>query len=256
MKHPDAVSSVLSWKVRGAEVEPEGGDVLSTLGAATAYLELLQGVAELRREKLLFMGLRVDRGILMVELQVDEPAVARAASRDAHEYLDGRRLAPQGIRSYLAEVHRAMSRLPADQTVRVSVGDFEAEVGRPGAEQHISGSEIVELRAVVVRVGGRPARVAVASDVEGEFTLALSQEQAMAIARQLYREIDLSAEVSRDEDGTIVDGTVLELFALEDVEGQVEANVWRQWFSVAGAGWDNVDDIERELGRSRGAGAP
>lgn len=256
MKHPESVGSILSWKVRGADIEPARVDVVSTLGAATAYLELLRGVAALRREKLLITGLRIDDDILAIEFQVDEPTVARAASRDAQEYLDGRRLAPRGIQSYIDEVRRALGRLPANQTVRVSVADFEAEVAPPGKEQHVALAEIVELRVVVTRVGGHPARVAVVNDVEGAFTLVLSQEQAAAIAHWLYREVDLSAEVSRDEDGKIVAGTMLEFFELEDAEGPVEADVWRQWFRAAGAGWDDVDDVERELDRSRGVESP
>lgn len=252
----EQLSSLLSWKVGGAGAEPARLNVLSTLGAATAYLELLQGVAGLRREKLLVTGLRIDNDILIFELQVDEPAVARAASSDAQEYLDGRRLAPRGIKSYIDEVHRTLGRLPSNQTVRVSVADFEAEVARHGTEQHVPRPEIIELRVVVIRVGGHPPRVAVVNDVEGAFTLTLSQAQAASIAHWLYREIDLSAEVSRDEDGQIVEGTVLELFELDDAEGQVEADVWRRWFSDAGAGWDDVDDIELELDRSRGVESP
>jgi hypothetical protein len=256
MKQLEQVDSTLSWEVQGADVEPSQVDVLSTLGAATAYLELLQSVAELRREKLHFTSMRIEKGILAIELQVDEPAVARAASRDAQEYLDGRRLAPQGIKHRIHEVHRALGRLPVSQTVRVSVADFEAEVARQGKEPHLPPTEILELRVAVIRVGGHPARIVVINDVEGAFSLALSQEQAAAIAHRLYREVDVSAEVSRDEDGKIVDGTVLEFFELEDAEGQAEADTWRQWFSAAGAGWDDVDDIEAELDRSHGVGSP
>lgn len=28
-----------------------------------------------------------------------------------------------------------------------------------------------------------------------------------------------------------------------------ELQAWRDWFAKAGAGWDDVDDIEAELGR-------
>ena len=248
--------STLSWQVRGAGVEPSSVDVLSTLGAATAYLELLQGVAELRRTKLHFTSMRLGEELLVLEFQVDEPAVARTASSDAQEYLEGRKLAPRRIKSYLEQVQRALDRLPANHTIRVSMSDFEAEIARQAKEHHAPPAEVLELRAVVMRVGGHPARVAVVNDVEGLFTLALSQEQAAAIAHWLYREVDVSAEVSRDEDGKIADGTVLAFSGLEHAEGQVEADIWRQWFSAAGAGWNDVDDIEAELGRSHGVGSP
>lgn len=256
MKRTQPSNATLSWELQGAGVEPSHFDVLSTLGAATAYLALLHGVAQLRQEHLHFTGMRIEAGSLVLAFQVDEPDVARAATRDAQDYLEGRRMAPRGLKTRISEVHRTLSRLPAAQRVRVSVADFETEVARQSQERLVPRIEFLELRVIVIRVGGHPPKVAVINDVEGALTLALSQEQAEAMAHRLYREVDLSAEVSRDGDGKTIEGTVLELFELEDAEGQAEADAWRQWFSAAGAGWDDVDDIDAELDRSRNVEAP
>jgi hypothetical protein len=39
------------------------------------------------------------------------------------------------------------------------------------------------------------------------------------------------------------------------ISARREIAEWRKWFAVAGSGWDEVDDIERELGRTENDGA-
>jgi hypothetical protein len=106
--------------------------------------------------------------------------------------------------------------------------------------------ELVELRVRVNQVGGEPARISVVSDVDGAFTASLSIKLAEAIACHLYKEVDVSASIERAEDGRIVDACVHEFHPVAVLEA--EAKVWRDWFAVAGEGWDDVDDIEGELG--------
>lgn len=245
-------SAELSWEIRGAGVRPERFDVPAALGAATAYLALLQRVAEIRNERLCFTGMRIEPGSVAFKFQVDEPVIARTVAKDAKEYLEGRRLPPRGVTTRVREVHSWVERLPEGYTAHVRVANFESEVARRGQNQMGPRAEWVELRIIVMRVGGKPPKLAAFNEVEGGFTCAISEEQqAQAIARNLYREVDMSAEIVRDIDGKIVDGTLISFHEIDEIEGEAEADAWRAWFSEAGGDWDEVEDIEVELERSR-----
>jgi hypothetical protein len=68
---------------------------------------------------------------------------------------------------------------------------------------------------------------------------------ASDLAKYLYGKVDAVLRLRRNDDGTIESG-VLESFTPLDDE-TVEA--WRNWFRATGSEWDDIDNIERELGR-------
>lgn len=245
----------MSVEIRGQDLDPAHFDVLSGLAYVNAYLELIVGLAEVNDERITFRGLRIEAGSVAFKVDVDQPAVARGLAREAADLIEGRRLAPRGLRTRVRNVNHALAKLPAGCSAHVRVGQYAVALTPPADDADAPRIEAIQLRVMVYRVGGKPPRVSVASDVEGGFTLSLREPLAERIANHLYREVDLVAMVRRAEDGRIVDGEALDFAAVEDSSPGDEADAWRRWFAVAGANWDEVDDIELELERGRGDGA-
>lgn len=219
-----------------------------------AYLDLLSGVAQAKQETVHFKGLRLEPGSVAFKIDVDEPVLAREITKEASEMIMGRRLPPRGLRTRVRTVQQALSRMPAGNAAHVCVDSYHTQLSPIPDEASGPRVEFVELRVTVYRIGGTPARVSVASEVDGGFTLSIDQAEAEAIAKHLYREVDLVARVERTDDGKIADGKAIRFFPVEPVTEEEEADLWRGWFATAGGDWDEVEDIEAELDRGRGRG--
>ena len=91
---------------------------------------------------------------------------------------------------------------------------------------------LVTLPARVVKVGGREPSVRFDSPLESEeFTLRASEDLARALGNQLYREVEISAQIERGRDGAIAGGEVL-AFELVDAACEDPWGPWEQWFQA------------------------
>jgi hypothetical protein len=102
---------------------------------------------------------------------------------------------------------------------------------------------------MLVSIGGIKHSTArfVSDSEDRNFTLRLeSKVEAQRLARFIYGALDITAEVHRDDDGIIVDG---ELIEFHEVASGDPLAAWRRWYEVAGSDWDDLEDIEAELGR-------
>ncbi len=72
-------------------------------------------------------------------------------------------------------------------------------------------------------------------------------DDAKRLGAHLYEAIDIVAKVRRNPEDKIVGGLLTEWEPLEEGSG-VEA--WRDWFVRSCPEWEDVDDVERELGRT------
>lgn len=246
-------SDAISVEIHGPpSLSPSNFDVLSGLAYVHTYLDLLSAVAQAKKETVNFKGLRLEPGSVAFKVDVDEPILAREITKEATEMIMGLRLPPRGLRTRVRNVQQALSRIPAGNAAHVSVDSYSTQLSPIPNDAGGPRIELLELRVTVYRIGGTPARVSVASEVDGGFTLSIDQAEAEAIAKHLYHEVDLVARVERTDDGMIADGKALQFFPVERVAEDEELDVWRDWFAPAASEWDEVEDIEAELDRHRG----
>lgn len=110
--------------------------------------------------------------------------------------------------------------------------------------------ETTSLRGRVLRVGGvRPTVRLRSRSEEGDFSLRLRDEAvARRLAQHLYSEVDFTARIHRDEDGSIESGDVEEFWPLSNDD---PVTAWKAWFSENAKPWNDVSDIESEILRGR-----
>jgi hypothetical protein len=233
-------------------LSPDNFDVVGAMNYVSALLDLIAGLADKQREPLSFLGMSIVPGSVAFCVHVDRPEIAWRLADAAGDLVGGRVLAPHGLRTRVARVIDSIAKLPSGVIPVVKVGENKVVIGAPHHDKQARTVEEAELRVRVYRVGGEPARLSAIADVDGAFTASLTHELAEAIANHLYKEIDLVATIERAEDGKIVDAIVHQFHPVEEADS--EAQVWRDWFAVAGAGWDDVEDIEAELERGAAIG--
>jgi hypothetical protein len=243
----------LQGTFEGKELAPGHFDVVHAMNYVSALLDLLVALAEKRKEPLSFTGMTLQPGSVAFRIDVDRPAVASALTREAGQMVEGRTLPPRGLRSRVVRLRESILRLPAGTRSVVRVGRQRTVIAPPRSVNDAPTVEQTELRATVYRIGGDPARLWAITETDGGFNAALSQELAEQLAKHLYKEVDLVATLERAEDGRITDGYIHHFHPLEELED--EAEEWRRWFAVAGADWDDVEDLEAELERVREHGA-
>jgi hypothetical protein len=156
------------------------------------------------------------------------------------------------------DMHKSYMATPATRTTQrprdceQTMMSTEKNTAMPLSENSTVASEYTSMRVTVVQIGGHPPTVTVLNDTDGQFTLRIAtEEQAKQLTSCLYKDLDVSAKVFRDANRTITDGKILEFFIVEELSPERELEVWREWFAEAGAGWNDVDDIEEELRRLR-----
>ena len=98
--------------------------------------------------------------------------------------------------------------------------------------------DVLSLRVTVVRVEQGSRTVTFESEHEGRFILDVT-----GATLHEGHEYEVTAEVEQNH------GRLLELEQVESLAPADEKKRWREWFGQAGADWENVEDIEVELGR-------
>ncbi len=105
-------------------------------------------------------------------------------------------------------------------------------------------------RVKVLRAGGAKPSVRVQHILYNKmFTLEVgTQSVARALAKFLYMEIDIEAEISKHDDGHWSNGRLIAWHEL-DTENPTEA--WQRWFAPHAEYWRTLsaDEINHELGR-------
>lgn|GEM_PF-3048231 len=250
-KAPAIAHRGIRLELDGEGVKPGAFDVLSGLAYVSSYLQMLATLAHLRETPVIFKGMKLVPGSVAFEIDTSEPTMARGLAKEATAMLSGKTPVPHGLHSKIRDVHSALARMPEGTVTRVRADGYMARLRAPKDDPEGVVVEATEMRVTVYRVGGNPAKLSVANDVEGGFTLAIKNADATAIAHHLYGEVDIVAYVERNLAGKIFGGKVLKFYPLDTPDENREASVWREWFAKAGSEWDEVEDIEVELERSR-----
>ena len=245
----DAKDGKLRLKIDGPGVGPDTLDPLATLELARSYLQLLQKVSQDLEIKLELTGLRVESGSAALAFTPTNPRLAEEISVQAHRMVSGEVLIPPRLEGPTHAFASAVRALPKEQSVSVLVGPRKLLVVPREPAAVAPRRSVTTIRALLVSIGGlgHPTARFVSKSEERTFALRLeSQALAQQLARFIYRDLDIVAELHRDEDGIIVGGHLTEF---REVPRGDPLSAWKRWYEAVASEWDEVDDIEAELGR-------
>lgn len=101
----------------------------------------------------------------------------------------------------------------------------------------------------IMGVEGLPPSVSLLSDSDGVLHVArTSRSLAKRAAAHLYEPVEATVAILHGQRRPL--GLRLEEFELVEVlEPKEELARWRRWFADSNLGWDDIEDIEAELGR-------
>jgi hypothetical protein len=239
---------VFAFEIHGAT--PETVDTNMALRLASAYFDHLRRVSDAKTLDLSFQGLTVRKKCVRIEAMPNSLSVARAAAERTARIVRLAEPVPVGLEQATERLRHELRSLPASLRAKTVAGKWQRALRAPEPDAMPGPWEITELRITVVRVGGSEPTLTCASGSEvGSFTLRVSQDQARRLGAMLYSEVDVEAEIHRDESGHISWGRVM---TIHELDSSPPSEAWRRWFASAASGWDDVEDIEAELGRTRG----
>jgi len=242
-------SDALKLEIDGPGVHPETLDPLATLELGRAYLRLLNKIADEAQVSLEFKGLGIEDKCAALVFPTDKMTFAEQAALEAHRLLGGQQLVPHRLEVVTDDFRAAVRALPKEQSVTVLVGARRLPVPvQPQVKQQPVRS-ITKLRTVVLAVGGKQPTARFLSKSEGPrpFTVRIEEiPVAQQLGAHLFLNVDAEVQVERDNEGTIVGGKLLGFVPVGKAD---DLDAWRAWYKSAALDWDNVEDIEHELGR-------
>jgi hypothetical protein len=242
-----AMAERLLIEIDGLDVRPDNLDAAAALTIAAAYVRLVSEIAEDDGVDLKFTKLEIVDKCVAFSLLPNEPDVALHSAKKAVSYVSGAEQPSKGTITSTRAVREALHRLPSGQTARVIAGPWKAALSLSAGAAIAPARETLAVRATPLRVGGtRPAVRFDSASEEKPFTLYVTREQARAVGPSLYRPCDIVAIVSRDDDGHVDHGELLEFIAVTDDDA---TTAWRSWYQNHAQEWDRIPDVEEELGR-------
>jgi hypothetical protein len=228
---------------------PSTVDAQAALRLATSYLDLVRSLADEEGAPLQFTGIEILNRSVGFAFHASAPDVAREAATRAARYVSGEEQPPRGAASATRSVKDALRHLTGQQSARVILGPWSRDLALGTVASDLPAQSSLSVRAKLIRAGGtKPAARFESPSEERPFTLYLSIDLARKIGQFLYRELDIVAKVHRDGEGIIEYGELLEFIPVADDDATTG---WREWYRDYSSEWDQVKDIEAELGRQR-----
>ncbi len=168
---------------------------------------------------------------------------------DASRYVSGTLPSPPPLEKKVEGVRGKLLHFPAHLEVLTKCGDETRPLSATIAEKHLPAREVTELRATLVGIGGtgRPVARFSSRSEPRIFWLKTDLDTARKLAPLLYSPVDIVAEVRRDEKGIIHGGSLQEYRTV--YAGPDELRIWKEWFREVGGDWNDIEDIDQELGR-------
>lgn len=248
----DLAPDELAIELDGKDVHPDSVDTGRTLEFVAAMLELIGNVAKLDGRELTFSGLAIRDKCAQVVVRTSDGERARNASmttlailaRDETD-LDVDQI--WSLQPLVERVQRAVRGLPDGQIPSLQVRNDKAVVHIDTSPPPTMPTSVVILRAIPQRSGGVDPKVRFSAFAERDaFSLDVTPEQARQIGAHLYHELEIEAQVVRLLDGRIVSGKLIEFHPLDRGDSLA---LWQAWYRENAAHFEDVDDIEAELGR-------
>jgi hypothetical protein len=231
----------------GANVHPYNVDPSLVLALASSYVDALRSLAVTSDLDLDLRGLQIRDRCVEIAFGVNKLGPAREAAHEVHQALASTER-PRGAIGAIDRLREALGAIPPAIHVTVAAGgSWKRSLQARAAEDASPALELVTMRAVPVRAGGATPVVRFHSDPESDFSLSTDIDMARALGGHLYREIELEAELARNELGAISGGRVL---SFEPVESTDAIEAWDRWFEQSAGDWDE-DRVEALLGGRR-----
>lgn len=242
-------ASAITLGVEGDGISPRSFDVLPTLAFVHAFVAVLDALVGRGQDEqsLRLTGLTIGEGSVAFELRSPEPERIARLANDAQHYLLHEEKAPRGARGKIVELRAALGRMPTSHRPYLEARSkrivLPTAFDKPGPYR-----EVTTMRFTVLSAGGRRPRVRVSSDTLPLLSLRANRHLAERAGSALYRQIEAVVTVV-SEGSNIVDAELHDFDLVEEVDAQAEITRWKTWFADVGREWEDVDDIERELGR-------
>jgi hypothetical protein len=222
---------------------PETADPVQILALAASYLESLQVIAADAGETLRVEGIELRPGSVELAFRVDKLAPVQAYAREL-----ARAMAATDPPAPIKRLKAAIARLPVNVHAEVQVGAWKSSVESATVSDQQPLRELTTLRAKLLRIGGIRRAVRLRTSDDRDFSLEASEDQLRALGAQLYREVEIEAEVERDQHGNVEDGRLLSFAVV--MEDQDPAGAWQTWFDENAGEWDEAS-VEELLGGDR-----
>jgi hypothetical protein len=252
-KSPDKQSRELLFELDGDRISPATVDSLALLNLANSFFRLVVKVAEAEKLGLSLQGLRVVNKCAAVAVVPSNADSARIASARAKRIVSGEEKPPPGCDGLVTDTRIGLRSLPGGISAGFRHGKTAQTLQVPTVPNAESPWEMLELRVVPIRVGGKDPTVELICDSEpGPFTIKTGQDPATSLSNarklgaSLQKEVDVTAVACRGIDGRIAQGYIEDVFALQDGD---PVAIWRSWFAAECQMPEDVDDVGIALGR-------
>lgn len=240
-------SQEIKVSLGGPGIKPDTVDTLKLLRLAEAYFSLLTQTAQASGLDVVFRGIRVRPGSAALAAVPNDISAAVVAAKRTQNILKGREAAPAGTVELANRIGHMVRGFPDTQTPKVVAGKFRERIEAPIEVRPVGPWEVSEFRAQVIRVGGSDPQAWFFSPAEPQpFALHVTQDLARKLGSLLYLPVDVEARFYRDSLGKIERGTVTQFHRIDDAS---PVDAWREWYRENAAFWDEVNDVETELGR-------
>lgn len=236
--------------IDGAGVSPDTIDPFQALDLCRSYLELLRKIGQEGEEELPLVGFEVREHSFGAATRTSNPEAAKHyVHRAARLVADVDPPSPT-LDGAVRKFRTALGHLPVHWHARTEVAGETVPLVAVAPDQGEMIRETIDIRARLTGAWGMKKHVAefVARAEERPFTLRVELADVKRLAAHLFEEVDLFATVVRDGKGHIHTGELEDFTPVQDGDALA---AWREWFKSAGAGWEDVEDIEKELGRDR-----
>jgi hypothetical protein len=240
-------SPEISLRLDGGGVHPHNVDPSIVLALASSYVDALRSLAVTSDLDLDLRGLQIRDRCVEIAFGVNKLGPAREAAQEVNQALASTER-PRGAIGAIDRLRDALSAIPPAIHVTVAAGgSWKRSLQVRSAEDASPALELVTLRAVPVRAGGATPVVRFHADRENDFSLSTDIDMARALGAHLYREVEIEAEIARNELGAISGGRAL---SFEPVESTDAIEAWDKWFAQSAGKWDE-DSVEALLGGRR-----
>lgn len=241
-------------EIDGGDVAPENVDAPKLLNMASAYLTLLQRIAQGSGVELETTGLEIRDKCVAIVTRTNNISVAEACTRDIVSFLKEAVDPPRGYRDETRRLRDALRDLPGDQSARIlGGGSWRFDLNSPNTGD-APANERWSICAILERIGGeKPARATLRSDLDDmTFSLRTSKEMIRSLAPYIYQPLDIEAEITCDHSGRIR-GKLLSFQPIDESHADDIVSDWRRWHKHNSSDLDSmsIEELEVELGHTQ-----
>lgn len=220
-------------RLDGNDWHPATADPSLLLNLAAAFVDCLRGAADDQGGDVGFRGIELRDRCVELAFPVQDIALARVAAQ--HIAVAAKAADAEGS-GVLRRLRLALRLLPPGVKVRAQAGSWKRRLQPIAEPEELSTDELVTLRVRAIRAGGVQPAIRFEADDLTPFTLTTDEATVRLIGPNLYREMEIEAEVERGRDDQIVSGT-LRRFDLVDADDADDA--WSKWFNANADEWDD-----------------